>query len=95
MGGRRESEAGLRGCLESWAALTSLGAQFGWSALKKERASGDAAAHSSDRLQQQQRSPPLRRLQRGGLPRLVWPQRAARSLRSYYPAHARLAADAR
>ncbi|CAO2581685.1 Leucine-rich repeat-containing G-protein coupled receptor 5, partial [Lemmus lemmus] len=73
-----------RGCLESRAALTSLGAQFGWSALKKERASGDAAAHSSDRLQQQQRSPPLRRLQRGGLPRLVWPQRAARSPRSYY-----------
>lgn len=58
MGGRRESEAGLRGCLESRAALTSLGAQFGWSALKKERASGDAAAHSSDRLQQQQRLRP-------------------------------------
>lgn len=41
-----------------------------------------------------QRSPPLRRLQRGGLQRPAWPQLPERSPRSNDPADARLTADA-
>lgn len=95
MGGRRESEAGL-GVPGKLGCADVTGRAIWLERFKKRSVRAEMLLHTAQTAcSSNNRSTPLRRLQRGGLPRLVWPQRAARSPRSYYPVDARLAADAR